>query len=289
MNKRKVGVAIGQMLVEPLAKEANEAKILALIDEAANQGADIVVLPEMAVFGFDAAWSNDVDAVRKELLSRAEPVPGAFTNKVLERARLHNTYVFFSMFARGAEEELPVLYNTGVFAMPSGEVAIYRKMHLSITPFGDENSFVKQGDQFKVVETDLGKIGLLICHDITQPEAARVLTVMGAEIILHPYAWPEAGCLRYESLIPARAVENQLYLASSGQCGPHFYGHSRLVDFAGKELIKFGREEGVKTAMIHLDAELRWRRDHLPYFKTRRPAKYGILSAEEDLYEKLTN
>ena len=285
MNRRDFKLTIAQMYAEPLAKEANEAKILELIDEAGSQGADVVVLPEIAVLGFDATWGSD-EAVRKELLRRAEPVPGPFSNKVVERARRHDLHVFFTMFARGSEEE-PTLYNTGVLAIPSGEVVIYRKMHLSITPFGDENSFVKQGDEFKVVETSVGKIGLLICHDITQPEAARVVTLMGAEIILHPSAWPEEGYLRYECLIPARAVENQLYFASCDQCGSQFYGHSRLVDFTGKELIKFGREEGVKSATVHLNAELRWRREHLPYFKTRRPEKYVDLCAEEDLYERL--
>jgi predicted amidohydrolase len=275
VNGSNPRVAIAQMYPEPLAKEANEAKILALIDEAANQGANVVVLPEMAVFGFDPVWGND-DKVREELLSRAEPVPGPFANQVAESAQRHDLYVFFTMFERGPEED-PTLYNAGVFAMPSGEVVIYRKMHMYKGPLSDEAFYVEPGEEFKVVETSLGKIGLQICFDITQPEAARVLTVMGAQIILHPNAWPEEGFLRYERLIPARAVENQLYVASCGQCGPYFYGHSTLVDFAGKELIKFGREEGVKTAMIHLDAELRWRSEHLPYLSRRRPDKYASL------------
>ena len=279
VNKRNPKIAIAQMYVAPLAKEANEAKILALVDEAGTQGADVVVLPEMAVFGFDGVW-GDNEKVREELLSLAETVPGPFTEQVAERAQRYNLHIFFTMFARGSEEKT-TLYNTGVFATPSGEVVIYRKMHMYKGPLSDEAFYVEPGEEFKVVDTDVGKIGLQICFDITQPEAARVVTLMGAEIILHPNAWPEEAYLRYECLIPARAVENQLYLASCGQCGPQFYGHSRLVDFAGKELIKFGREEGVKSATVHLDAELRWRRDHLPYLSRRRPEKYGSLCASE--------
>ena len=138
----------------------------------------------------------------------------------------------------------------------------------------EEDSIVK-GSGLKVVDTELGKIGLSICYDLNFPEVTRTLALNGAQIILLSAAWPKIAGATWDILLPARALENEVYLLASGQTSGEYYGHSRIMDYTGNILAEFEEEEGLKVAEIDLAREEKWKQ-MVTLFGDRRPELYRL-------------
>lgn len=164
-----------------------------LIEKAAVQKPDIVCLPEeMTLVGTDLNY-----------ISASEPVPGPTTNFLGNVARKGNLYIVAGVLERSGD----TVFNTAVLIDRSGNLAgKYRKVSL---PQEEIDGGITPGDSFSVFDTDFGRIGLMICWDVTFPEPARALAQKGAEIIFLPI-W--GGDIK---LAEARAIENQVYLVSS--------------------------------------------------------------------------
>ncbi len=163
------------------------------IEEAARQGADLVVLPEtLTYYGSGRTYAEC-----------AEPIPGPSTEYFGKLARTHNLYIVAGLI----ERDRHLVYNVAVLIGPDGAVVgKYRKVCL---PRGEIEGGVTPGSEYPVFATRFGRLGMMVCYDGFFPEVARELSNRGAEVI----AWPVWGC--NPLLAAARACENHVYLVSS--------------------------------------------------------------------------
>lgn len=243
-------------------KERNLACAEAAIDRLVAQGADLVVLPEMANF-----LSSDA-----ENALAAEPVPGPSTERLRAKAREHGVFLHLGSVveSRGGR-----LYNTSVvFDRAGEEVARYSKIHLFDVelPGGKvyrESAAITPGDQVTTFECEGLTVGLAICYDLRFPELFRALADRGAHLLLVAAAFTlTTGKDQWEPLLRARAIENGCYVAACGQWGPsppsnQCYGHSMVVDPWG--MIAAQCHEGEGTLVVELDM------DYLLAVRTRLP------------------
>jgi predicted amidohydrolase len=164
-----------------------------LIEEAARQRADLVVLGECVTY-------INLGKTEAEV---AQPIPGPATEYFGTLARRHSLYLVASLNERAGH----LIYNTAVLIGPDGGIAgKYRKTTL---PRDEIVHGIAPGGEYPVFDTRFGKVGMMICYDGFFPEVARELSNRGAEVI----AWPVWGC--NPLLAAARACENQVYLVSS--------------------------------------------------------------------------
>ncbi len=248
-----------------------------MLDEAAAGGADLIVLPECAISGY--AFSN-LEAAR----SAAESTPGP-TSQALELAcRRLGVYAVVGLL----EADAGRIYNSALLVGPDGLLARYRKTHL---PCLGVDRFVDAGQALDVHDTPIGRLGLLICYDLRFPEAARVLALHGADVIVHPTNWHWTSDDFPDFINPARARESRVYVLSADRWGhegeTRYLGRSQIVDVTGKVLAEAPREgDGILHAQLDL---ARARQKHLvlepgvfesDVFGDRRPDLYGRLSAQ---------
>ena len=164
-----------------------------LIEQAANQDADLVVLPEtLTYYGTKGTYAD-----------AAEPIPGPSTDYFAELAKQHDVYIVAGLLERDGH----LIYNVAVLLGPDGNiVGKYRKVCL---PRSEIEGGIMPGNEYPVFPTRFGKVGMMVCYDGFFPEVARELANNGADVI----AWPVWGC--NPLLAQARACENHVYLVSS--------------------------------------------------------------------------
>jgi predicted amidohydrolase len=269
-------VAVAQIEPKLADKARNLEACVARLEEAAAQGAQLLVLPECALPGymFDSA---------EEALPLAEEIPGPST-EALERecARL-GVHVVCGLL----EREGDVLRNAAVLIGPNGLIGTYRKTHL---PFLGVDRFVAAGDELPVYETPLGRIGVEICYDLRFPEVTRTLALKGADLIAHPTNFPLAARLQTEVITRARAAENRVYLLTANRVGKErwgeFCGASQIVDPYGERLAEAG-ETGEALLVAEVEVERARNKDYvvpgeyeLYLFEHRRPELYRTLVEE---------
>ncbi|MCI6640793.1 MAG: carbon-nitrogen hydrolase family protein [Pygmaiobacter massiliensis] len=212
------------------------SKYLQFIEKAAQQKADLIVFPELSLQGFPPSML-EVDPAHALYQHReAELVPeGPTTQLLIQKAKEHNMYIAWGMTERD-HDKFDALYNSLVLVGPEGYLDTYRKIHNPMT----ERLYYFPGTEFKVVDTRIGKIGLMICFDKAFPESARSLAVMGAQIILCPTAWPlmegskeDKQLQLYNIFDYARAAENMVFFVSSNHVGNYdkemCCGHSHIL------------------------------------------------------------
>ncbi|MCF8068373.1 MAG: carbon-nitrogen hydrolase family protein [Desulfobacterales bacterium] len=207
---------------------------------AAQQGADLIVFPELFLTGY-----NIGDAA----IELAEPQDGPSSKIVSEIAREADISIIYGY----PEKSGPDRHVSALFIESQGRLrANYRKNHL----YGDyEKSIYKQGDTFIVVRLKGITIGILICYDVEFPEAVRTLAKAGAELIVVPTALMEPYSQVPEHVIPSRAYENQVFVAYVNRCGSEkeldYTGLSCVCGPDGKTLVRAGRDEGLYFADIN--------------------------------------
>jgi predicted amidohydrolase len=234
---------------------------LALIGEAKAAGASLVVFPETGLQGYpsDAPPEGRLAQLR-EMQRTAEAVPtGPRVAELIAAAVAHDIHVVFGLTE--ASEQPGILYNTLVLAGPDGYIGSYRKVHLTV----GEHVYWRQGREWPVFDTAIGKIGLLICWDKMFPESCRELTFGGAEILVMGTAWPEfpdgttgrdnSWVAQYEMLDRVRAMENGRWFISANLVGDvdgsRFFGLSQVVDPVGRAVASTGLyESGLAFADI---------------------------------------
>ncbi|HEX8349397.1 MAG TPA: carbon-nitrogen hydrolase family protein, partial [Hymenobacter sp.] len=169
-----IRIGMGQLLVEGGEPLRNLERAARMVAEAAERGCDLVLLPET----LDFAWTHP------SALTEAQPIPGAFSNRLCEEAIRHNIYI-----CAGLTERLNGCnYNTALLINPAGEIIVkYHKINL----LGVEQPFYSVGQTLNVVDTPLGKIGVNVCADnyIDGLAIGHTLARMGAEFILAPASW----------------------------------------------------------------------------------------------------
>ena len=258
-------------------KDANLATAERLIDEAARQGAQMVGLPEL----FNLLADDET------MVAGAEDETGPTSQFLRAKARQHNLYLHggsIPTIMPGSER----VGNTTLVFDPAGElIARYQKIHLFDIHIAGQNSYkesarVAPGDAMVTFETDQGNFGLTICYDIRFPELYRALTLAGARVIFHPAAFTlYTGKDHWETLIRARAIENQVYMVSPAQIGSHgngkqCFGNTMIVDPWGTVLARAPERECVVVAEVDYAAQDKIRTE-LPSLKNRRPQVYGAV------------
>lgn len=216
-------------------------RVLARIDEVAPE-VDLLVLPELWITGYFAfdRYAHD-----------AAPLDGPWVTALAERAAQHRIHLAAgSVVERDGDD----LYNTALLLGPEGAVLqSYRKMHL----FGyasRESQLLTAGRRIEVAETPFGRVGTTTCYDLRFPELYRLLVDEGLEILVLPAAWPAARVEHWRTLQQARAIENQIVVASCNaageQAGVTLGGNSMVIGPWGDILGELDGEPGVLRATI---------------------------------------
>ena len=195
--------------------------ILERIDQAAGAGAHLVVFPECALSGY--GFSS-----REEGLSHAVPIDGDAVRRVVAACERHRCFSIFGLLERDGSR----LFNACVLTGPNGVVGSYRKVHL---PYLGIDMFVDPGDRpFAVHDAGGIRVGMHICYDGSFPETARVLSLLGADLLVLPTNWPTHSECAAEHMIPTRAMENTVYVMAVNRVGEEsgfrFIGSSSIVD-----------------------------------------------------------
>ncbi|MFW6145501.1 MAG: carbon-nitrogen hydrolase family protein [bacterium] len=244
-------------------KQANLKKIKSFVVQAAEQGNNIVAIPELALTGYEC------DEPGKSCMHEvnAETIPGPSTEEVAAVAKKYDIYVVFGMPERD-QNDSKIRYISAAVIGPDGLIGAYRKLHLMSPPLTEKQCF-KRGNSLPIFQTRYGPIGVQTCYDFwTFPEITRMLTLKGARIVINSAASPAGPGkpLFIAQQTGARAVENIIYTASANLTGKDrtkfFYGHSTIAG-RGSQIAQFyakgGEEEGLVSATLnfHLLHKLR--------------------------------
>jgi omega-amidase len=261
----KVGIC--QMRVES-SKAANLQKAGAMIESATQQGAELIVLPEMFTTPYDQSLFAEY----------AETEQGEIVAFLAATARRNRCMLVGGSIPERQGERL---YNTAFVFDPNGKViARHRKVHLFdiAVPGGisfQESAVLTAGDQATVFPSEFGPVGLAICYDLRFPEFFRLMVDAGAQMVVLPAAFNmTTGPAHWETLLRTRAIDNQVYIigaspARNEKAGYVAYGHSMAVDPWGVLLWQAGSEEAI--GVVELDAQrLLEVREQLPLPKQRR-------------------
>jgi predicted amidohydrolase len=214
----------------PLTAESIKANLAKAADHVvrcvAATGAELVVLPESVTTGF----TPGLDA--EQLWDLMTELPGPVIEPLQEAARSAGAHVVAGTYERGPERG--VVYNTAVLLGPDGEqLGAYRKTHPFCTEMRSRGGWVTPGNDVCVVETDLGRIGLIICFDGDYPELSRITAVRGAEVICRPSALLRSADI-WELTNRARAYDNHVYVVGANATGVDpggvlYFGNSMIV------------------------------------------------------------
>lgn len=250
-NKKRQGfrVAAIQMASGP-SVSANLEEAARLVEDAASQGAELVVLPEY----FCIMGMKDTD----KLAVREQPGDGQIQRFLSETAKRLGIWLVGGSVPLTSSEPDKVYNSCLVYADNGKQVARYDKIHLFGLQLGHEHyaeeKTIKAGHKVVTVDSPFGRIGLSICYDLRFPELFRLMN--NVDIILAPAAFTAiTGKAHWEVLVRARAVENMAYVIAPGQGGYHVNGRetngdSMIVDPWGVVMARLPRGSGAVVAMI---------------------------------------
>ena len=270
-----VRVAAVQMEPKIGEVEANLGVILERFREATANGARLVVFPECALSGY--GFETKAEAVRF-----AEPVMGPSTREVAAACASADAFAVVGLLERNGDR----LFNVAALIGPSGLVGVYRKIHL---PFLGVDRFATPGDRpLAVLEAAGLRVGMHICYDGTFPETGRVLTLLGADVLVLPTNWPIQSTTTAEHLPACRAIENVVYVMAVDRVGEErgclFAGRSSIAGTGGEILAQAGpTEETILYADLDPAIARRKRLVRVPglyeldRIADRRPGFYGTI------------
>jgi len=237
--------------------KANFAALAPRIAGAAGAGARLIVLTEMYATGF--SMHTDVTA---------EPVDGPSSAFLVEQARMHDAWVAGSVAERAGEGRLPA--NTLVLAAPDGTVHRYRKIH----PFsyGREHEYFSAGGDHVTVDVEGLRTTLFVCYDLRFADEFWA-TALQTDVYVVPANWPAPRRVHWQTLLRARAIENQAYVIGVNRVGSggdlQYVGDSMIVDPMGEILASAARGEA--TLVCDIDASVvAHTRDRFRFLQDRR-------------------
>lgn len=236
---------------------------------AANLSVDLLVLPEFFATGYQFLSKDEVADLSDEVPQ------GETTDFMATLSRQRNIYIVAGLPERDGDK----FYNSAVLTGPEGFIGCYRKTHL----FFEENLYFTPGDTgFRVWDTPIGKIGIMICFDWFFPESARTLALKGAEVIAHPSNLVLPYC---PQSMPVRCLENRVFAVTANRTGVEkrkegdaltFIGQSQITSPRAEILMRAGKDEEI---LMTADIDLSLARDKKlnqfnDLFKDRRPEYY---------------
>lgn len=259
----------------------NFAKAQAKVREAAKQGAQIVCLQEL----FRSLYFCDVEDY--ENFNLAEAIPGPSTEQFQNLAKELNVVIIASLFEKRTNG---IYHNTTAVIDADGKyLGKYRKMHIPDDPGYYEKFYFTPGDLgYKIFDTKFAKIGVLICWDQWYPEAARITSLMGAEILFYPTAigWSASQEVEtndeqynaWQTIQRAHAVANGLHVVAVNRVGQEgdmlFWGGSFIANPFGKLMYKATHDkEEIHVQELDLNKTDSYR-THWPFLRDRRIDSY---------------
>jgi N-carbamoylputrescine amidase len=284
-------IGVVQMSCTPDPDE-NLEKAANMVRDAAQQGANVVCLPEL----FRAQYFCQREDT--ELFNLAEPIPGPSTERLGAVAREEKVTIIASLFERRAAG---LYHNTAATLGTDGSIlGLYRKMHIPDDPLYYEKYYFTPGDLgYRALDTAVGKIGTLVCWDQWYPEGARITALQGANVLFyptaigwHPYEKEQHGAAQYDAwqtIQRSHAIANGVYVASPNRVGVEhgdirgnrvegeglqFWGGSFIADPFGRVLAKASHDrEEILIAEIDLKL-LEDQRRNWPFLRDRRIDSY---------------
>ena len=283
-------IALVQMSCGAVPQD-NLGSALAKVEEASRRGAKVICLPEL--FRSQYFCQKEDPA----LFDLAEPVPGPSTEALGEVAGKHNVVIIVPVFER---RTAGIYHNSLVVIDSDGSIAgLYRKMHVPDDPAYYEKFYFTPGDRgFQAIQTSAGKIGTLICWDQWYPEAARLATLQGAEMLFYPTAigWHpsekaqegESQRSAWQTIQRSHAIANGVFVAAvnrvghekpdAGGDGIEFWGSSFMCDPFGTVLAEASMDkEEIVLAEVNVSRVEEVRRNW-PFLRDRRVDAYGGLT-----------
>ena len=237
-----------QIAVKPNDVNYNLEKIGFWLKTAVKEhGAELVVFPESITTGFAPGMPPE------EFYDLLNYIPGPETDRIGALARELKVHVVLPMYEKGKEKN--VIMNSAILINDEGEIAgIYRKTH----PFPTERlaggGWTTPGKKAVVVETKLGKIGMIICYDGDFPELSRVLAIQGAEIITRPSALLRSFEI-WDMTNKARAYDNHVYIIAANSVGAdagdnYYFGSSMIISPIAQKLAQARGTEEIISAKL---------------------------------------
>jgi N-carbamoylputrescine amidase len=269
--------------------DENRKKAVRLCHQAAQNGAQILCLPEMfaSLYFCQEEHSKHFDL--------AEALEGPSMACLSEVAKAEGVVIVIPIF----EKRAPGVYHNSVVVVgPIGEtLGVYRKMHIPDDPGFYEKYYFAPGDLgFEPIDTPFGKLGILICWDQWYPEAARLMTLKGADVLIYPTAigWHPDEKERYgvaqheawKTVQRGHAIANGIYVAAinrvgletpAGDPGLEFWGRSFACDPQGVVLVEAGQAEEILYTQIDTDHTETIRRNW-PFLRDRRIDAFGEIT-----------
>jgi len=257
-------IALGQMDVRAGQPEQNMAQAQALAGQAGEARADLLLLPELWLHGYDLERAEEW----------ADPLDGGGFAAMSALARAHGLCLCGSLLERHAGG----ISNTAALYGPDGALlGAYRKVHLF--RLMREHRYLAPGEQAVLCLTPWGPVGLAICYDLRFPEPFRALALAGAVLFLIPAQWPQRRIEAWTLLARARAVENELFVATCNRVGNEegvtFPGRSAVIGPLGETLVVGDDQAGLLLARVNLRA-MHTARRYLTVFEDRRPEAYRV-------------
>ena len=274
---RPFSIALGQIAAEQ-TKKVTIDKAVEFVSRAADQGADLIVFPEIGMTQFFPQFPAD-----SKWFEEAEPIPSGTTcDAMQEIASKHNIAIVVSIYEVAIDG---VYYDSAAVIDKSGELlGVQRMMHIAEEPLYNEKFYYKPGNTDNYPVFLIGgsvKLGVAVCQDQFFPEHIRLLTLHGAEIIVVPTAISaESDPMLLAS--QSAAVLNQVFFAGANRVGKEgemtFIGRSHVVDPAG-DLVAISEEKKDHLLVVPVDmdfvGEVRRRQNY--WLRDRRPETYGDL------------
>jgi predicted amidohydrolase len=273
---------VAAVQMEPRIGEVarNRETIVNRLRESADAGARLVVFPECALtgYGFES---------RAEASAFAEPAGGPSARSIVEECGRLGVFAIYGFLETDGER----LYNACLLAGPGGVVTTYRKVHL---PFLGVDRFTDPGDRPFAVHDVAGlKVGMHICYDGSFPETGRVLSLLGADVLVLPTNWPAHSECAADHMIATRAMENTVYAMAVNRVGEErgfrYIGRSSVASPNG-QILASASPDREEILFAEIDpAKARQKRlirvpgrHEIDRFADRRPRFYLPITAPND-------
>lgn len=259
-----IKVTVAQFIPKLGQPHINVLNIEKAILKAKKEDSSLLVFPELYLTGY---------SVGNNMEEMAETVDGTYMSQVCQLCKKHSINIVLSFPELGEQN---TYYISSAFIDSKGEVlGVYRKVHL----FDTEKLHFTPGDSFSVIDTPLGRVGMMICFDVEFPEIARALKLMGADFIVIVNANMEPYEELHHIFARSRAMENEIPVIICNRLGTeenlNFCGDSMVISATGEILLSLKQEEQMKTVDLPIEQKLD---PKMSYTTNRRKDLYEILT-----------
>lgn len=272
---KNVNVAVVQRSGAGTTHE-NLTEMTSMVETAVNTfpKIDVIVFPEYCYFA---------PTTMEESKKVAEEIPGPFTDTMAALAKKYNVNIIPGTFIENAKSGK--VHNATVFINREGKIlGTYRKIHLMDAIGYKESDYVEAGTEMCVFDSDIGRIGMMVCYDLRFPELARSMVLKGADILFVPSEFPSGNPLpprtdHWDLLVRSTALFNLTYVVAANQFGPlhkdNPFGRSSVVDPWGTIVAAASGRKDIVYATLDMDYQQQVR-ERVATWVNRRPELYEL-------------